>query len=55
MGAARADAPDRALERTGACEAECGSPVTSVVAACVTADGALGAVNEINSFRAQGR
>lgn len=51
MGAAR----DRTLERTGAGEAECGSPATSVAAACMTADDALGAVDEPNSFRARGR
>jgi hypothetical protein len=53
LDAGRVNARDWVLERTRACEAERGSPVTFIAVDYSTVGDALGAVNELNSRRAQ--
>ncbi|GHF91175.1 hypothetical protein PV376_01650 [Streptomyces sp. NRRL_ISP-5395] len=52
LDAGRVNARDWVLERTRACEAERGSPVTFIAVDYTTVGDALGAVNELNSRRA---
>ncbi|WP_103510898.1 hypothetical protein [Streptomyces sp. SM13] len=52
LDAGRVNARDWVLERTRACEAERGSPVTFIAVDYATVGDALGAVNELNSRRA---
>ncbi|SCF94378.1 hypothetical protein GA0115255_112152 [Streptomyces sp. Ncost-T6T-2b] len=54
LDAGRVNARDWVLERTRACEAERGSPVTFIAVDYTTIGDALGAVNELNSRRTQG-
>ncbi|MFI1227487.1 MULTISPECIES: hypothetical protein [unclassified Streptomyces] len=54
LDAGRVNARDHLLERTGACEAERGSPVNFIAVDYTTVGDALGAVNELNSRRAEG-
>ncbi|MEV7909990.1 PI-PLC domain-containing protein [Streptomyces griseus] len=51
LDAGRVNARDWVLERTRACEAERGSPVTFIAVDYTTVGDALGAVNELNSHR----
>ncbi|MFE7337342.1 PI-PLC domain-containing protein [Streptomyces griseus] len=51
LDAGRVNARDWVLERTRACEAERGSPVTFIAVDYTTVGDALGAVNELNSRR----
>lgn len=53
LDAGRVNARDWILERTRACEAERGRPVTFVAVDYTTVGDALGAVNELNSRRAK--
>ncbi|WP_329305648.1 hypothetical protein [Streptomyces anulatus] len=53
LDAGRVNARDWILERTRACEAERGSPVTFIAVDYTTVGDALGAVNELNSRRAE--
>ncbi|WP_103532931.1 PI-PLC domain-containing protein [Streptomyces sp. SM11] len=52
LDAGRVNTRDRVLERARACEAERGSPVTFIAVDYTTVGDALGAVNELNSRRA---
>lgn len=53
LDAGRVNARDWVLERTRACEAERGSPVTFIAVDYTTVGDALGAVNELNSRRTE--
>ncbi|OKJ54077.1 hypothetical protein [Streptomyces sp. CB02115] len=53
LDAGRVNARDWILERTRACEAERGSPVTFIAVDYTTVGDALGAVNELNSRRTE--
>ncbi|MFD3644372.1 MULTISPECIES: hypothetical protein [Streptomyces] len=53
LDAGRVNARDWVLERTRACEAERGSPVTFIAVDYTTVGDALGAVNELNSTRSE--